>query len=88
MKCSQNKLILKEFPNILSKAKQFLIFLLKWSSLFHCAQEQLYGKMEETHCTLSLLQSKLEIYFKNKTQELYMVRLKGRRHTTPKRIFN
>ena len=58
MKCSQNKLIVEEFPNIFSQAG--LIFLLKWSFLFHCAQEQLHGKMEETCCTLSPLRSKLQ----------------------------
>lgn len=87
MKRSQNKSLLKEFPNILGRLKQFWFSYLSGVSFLQCSggTSQQNGRLTVPS---SLLRSKLETHFENKTKELYMERLKGRRHTTEKHICN
>lgn len=66
MKHSQNKSLLKEFLNTLSRVSEaVLIFLLKWSFPSHCTQEEVHSKMGDFTVPSSLLRSKLETHFEN-----------------------
>lgn len=85
MKNCQNKSLLKEFPNMLSRAKQFWFSYLSGVSFLTMLRMNFTAKWETYPQVCWEANWK---YLRNKTKELYMERLKGRRHITGKHTCN